>query len=136
MQHFIWAFTVCPNTRVGVTIIQRVEGAMPVENENLIQHRKSNKHLIFMITNRPSSKSGYQKINFLISPPKHMLWVLKRTVSMRPGLQIRVHIGKLFSLFSVVPRARHCGIPAILPSMSLKNAPSAGLRARPRKFAF
>ena len=37
---------------------------------------------------------------------------------------------------SVVPRARHCGIPAILPSMSLKNAPSAGLRARPRKFAF
>ena len=30
---------------------------------------------------------------------------------------------------SVVPRARHCGIPAILPSLSLKNAPSAGLRA-------
>ena len=36
---------------------------------------------------------------------------------------------------SVVPRARHCGIPAILPSMSLKNAPSAGLRARPKKSA-
>ena len=30
---------------------------------------------------------------------------------------------------SVVPRARHCGILAILPPMSLKNAPSAGLRA-------
>ena len=30
---------------------------------------------------------------------------------------------------SVVPRVRHCGIPAILPPMSLKNAPSAGLRA-------
>ena len=30
---------------------------------------------------------------------------------------------------SVVPRARHCGIPAILPPMSLKNAPSAGLKA-------
>ena len=28
---------------------------------------------------------------------------------------------------SVVPR-RHCGIPEILPPMSLKNAPSAGLR--------
>ena len=28
-------------------------------------------------------KSAYQKINFLISHPKHMLWVLKRTVSMR-----------------------------------------------------
>ena len=32
---------------------------------------------------RPLGKSAYQKINFLISQPKHMLWVLKRTVSMR-----------------------------------------------------
>ena len=29
------------------------------------------------------AKSGYQNIDFLISEPKHMLWVLKRTVSMR-----------------------------------------------------
>ena len=28
-------------------------------------------------------KSVYQKTNFLISQHKHMLWVLKRTVSMR-----------------------------------------------------
>ena len=28
---------------------------------------------------RPLAKSGYQKINFLISQQKHMLWVLKRT---------------------------------------------------------
>ena len=28
-------------------------------------------------------KSVYQKINFLISQPKQMLWVLIRTVSMR-----------------------------------------------------
>ena len=28
-------------------------------------------------------KSAYLNIIFLISPPKHMLWVLKRTVSMR-----------------------------------------------------
>ena len=28
-------------------------------------------------------KSADQKNNFLISQPKHMLWVLKRTVSMR-----------------------------------------------------
>ena len=33
--------------------------------------------------NRPLVKSVYQKINFLISHPKHMLWVLKRTVSLR-----------------------------------------------------
>ena len=32
---------------------------------------------------RPLVKSAYQKINFLISQPKHMLWVLKRTISMR-----------------------------------------------------
>ena len=31
---------------------------------------------------RPPDKSAYWKINFLISQPKHMLWVLKRTVSM------------------------------------------------------
>ena len=31
----------------------------------------------------PLVKSVYQKIIFLICQPKHMLWVLKRTVSMR-----------------------------------------------------
>ena len=34
-----------------------------------------------------------------------------------------------FFFSSVVPRARHCGIPAILTPMSLKNAPSVGQRA-------
>ena len=32
---------------------------------------------------RSPDKSVYQKIIFPISQPKHMLWVLKRTVSMR-----------------------------------------------------
>ena len=32
---------------------------------------------------RPLVKSAYQKFNFLISQPEHMVWVLKRTVSMR-----------------------------------------------------
>ena len=32
---------------------------------------------------RPPDKSAYLKIMFLISQPKHMLWVLKRAVSMR-----------------------------------------------------
>ena len=32
---------------------------------------------------RPPDKSVHWKIIFLISQPKHMLWVLKRTVSMR-----------------------------------------------------
>ena len=33
---------------------------------------------------RPPDKSEYWKVIFFISHPKHMLWVLKRTVSMRP----------------------------------------------------
>ena len=32
---------------------------------------------------RPLVNECVQKINFLISQPKHMLWVLKRTISMR-----------------------------------------------------
>ena len=40
-----------------------------------------------------------------------------------------IHHNVYYSTCSVVPRVRHCGIPAILPPMSLKNAPSAGQRA-------
>ena len=36
-----------------------------------------------MMADEPLVKSVYQKNNFLISQPKRMLWVLKRTVSMR-----------------------------------------------------
>ena len=36
-----------------------------------------------LTTHRALVKSAYQKNNFLISQPKHMLWVLKRTVLMR-----------------------------------------------------
>ena len=39
--------------------------------------------LIFAMLPRHLVKSVYQKTIFLISQPKHMLWVLKRTVSMR-----------------------------------------------------
>ena len=39
--------------------------------------------LVQLLLIRPLVKSVYQIINFLISQPKHMLWVLKRTVSMR-----------------------------------------------------
>ena len=37
----------------------------------------------FVHMHRRFLKSEYQKVNFLISHLKHMLWVLKRTVSMR-----------------------------------------------------
>ena len=41
----------------------------------------------------------------------------------------------ILTMTSVVPRARHCAVPAILPSMSLKNAPIAGLRGLKKKSA-
>ena len=34
-------------------------------------------------SDRPPDKSAYWKIIFFISHAKHMLWVLKRTISMR-----------------------------------------------------
>ena len=40
-------------------------------------------NIIFTLHIRTLVKSAYQKIIFLISQPKYMLWVLKRTVSMR-----------------------------------------------------
>ena len=39
--------------------------------------------LAFVTYTRPLDKSVYWKTIFFISQPKHMLWVLKRTVSMR-----------------------------------------------------
>ena len=37
---------------------------------------------VFNFEDRPLVKIAYQTINFPISQPKHMLWVLKRNVSM------------------------------------------------------
>ena len=41
------------------------------------------KDLLNISYDRPLDKSANWKISFFISHPKHMLWVLKRTVSMR-----------------------------------------------------
>ena len=40
-------------------------------------------HVSFWAHTRPQDKSAYWKIIFFVSHPKHMLCVLKRTVSMR-----------------------------------------------------
>ena len=50
--------------------------------------------------------SVYQKLFFLISKPKHMLLVLKRTVSMRPFFWHTKHVlkligRKLFTIFTL-----------------------------------
>ena len=44
---------------------------------------------------RPLVKSEYQKNNFLISQPKYMLWILKRTVSMRGSFEHPEHMLKI-----------------------------------------
>ena len=49
---------------------------------DLLPHQKRQHSLKGAIV-RPPDKSAYWKIIFLISHPNHMLWVLKRTVSMR-----------------------------------------------------
>ena len=46
----------------------------------------------YMTACRPSVKSVYQKCIFLISQPKHMLWVLRRTVSMRRSFEHQKHM--------------------------------------------
>ena len=47
----------------------------------ILRHFRKQKHF-FQPSTRHLVKSAYQKI-YLISQPKHMLWLLKRTVSMR-----------------------------------------------------
>ena len=48
----------------------------------VIEHFKQHSFKYFAKP-RPQDKSAYQKIIYLISQPKHMLWALKRTISMR-----------------------------------------------------
>ena len=58
LWHFIWVFTVCQNTPVGVSSIQRVN--------------------MFL---KPLAKS--RVLNLFLFLNQNMLWVLKRTVCMR-----------------------------------------------------
>ena len=51
-------------------------------NINIIIDSIGSSIILRSIADRPLVKSAYPKIIFLISQPKHMLWVLKRTVSM------------------------------------------------------
>ena len=53
-----------------------------IDSDGHLFNQKSHYHN-FVVLLRPLVKSAYQKSNFRISQPKHMLWVLKRTVSMR-----------------------------------------------------
>ena len=53
--------------------------------------------------NRALVKNVYPKNNFLISKPNHMLWVLKRTVSMRwffwvPKTYVKIDGKKIFTI--------------------------------------
>ena len=44
---------------------------------------------------RPPDKSAYWIINFLIAQPRHMFWILKRTVLMRRFFEHPKHMFKL-----------------------------------------
>ena len=56
----------------------RVPSSRAAERRNYL-----GQHVLVLLKSRRPHKSAYLKIIFLISQPKHMLWVLKRTVSMR-----------------------------------------------------
>ena len=58
-------------------------------------------HVFLASLNRPLVKSAYQKNNFLISQPKHMLWVLKRTVSMRRFFWAPLSYAKIYGLENI-----------------------------------
>ena len=54
---------------------------------------------------RPLDKSALLEINFLISRPEHMLWVLKKTVSIRwsfraPKKMFKLMDKKIFTIFA------------------------------------
>ena len=49
-----------------------------------LRNLTNNTYLLFAVVIRAFVKSAYQKKKLLISQQKHMLWVLIRTVSMRP----------------------------------------------------
>ena len=64
-----------PPLKTYVHVLQKVQ----ITNYTKIRNMNSHVH----VPVRPPYKSAYLKIILLISQPKHMLWVLKRTVSMR-----------------------------------------------------
>ena len=65
----------CSSTKMSVVGVQTM-----LLNDTFFDNPK----LTFrLMDNGTLVKSAYQKCYFLISQPKYMLWVLKRTVSMR-----------------------------------------------------
>ena len=60
-----------------------------------VPNLETNNFLIWNLVFRPLVKSAYQKFNFLIYKPKYMLWVLKRTVSMRGSFEHPKHMLQL-----------------------------------------
>ena len=87
LLHFIWLFSVCQSTRLVISSRQRFKCIFLLHLYIFI--------LKYLRYHRHPDKIAYQKIIFLISQPKHMLWVLIRTVSMR---QFFEHPKRMFKL--------------------------------------
>ena len=71
-------------------IVAKLERIQSTAQQNMEQtqnrHSGSNNTILQLdevYKDRPPDKCVYWKFIFIISHPKHMLWVLKRTVSMR-----------------------------------------------------
>ena len=65
------------------TFIASEKALLKMENLQNVKIKRYSKAWQLIHFYRPPDKTVYLKINFLISQLKHMLWVLKRTVSMR-----------------------------------------------------
>ena len=79
-------YTKCINIIIDCTgpsiILRSIYVLKIMRNNASFREKKSNKQNFTSLTYlRPLVKSAYQKNNFLISHPKYMLWVLKRTLS-------------------------------------------------------
>ena len=64
---------------------------MTKKARKITKHAKSE---VNEINTRPLVKSAYQIFSCLISQPKHMLWILKRTVSVRKKETPKQVLGK------------------------------------------
>ena len=70
--------------KINIFDFLNLKSAAFLQNFNvLFSYQTIGVGIIIWYMGRPLVKSVYHKINFLISQPKHMLWVLKRTISMR-----------------------------------------------------
>ena len=66
-----------------VTMMDSAEKKRSLDSKSLKNPSKSQPDFVTLMDYKHPDKCAYWKTIFFISRPKHMMWVLKRTVSMR-----------------------------------------------------